>query len=110
MLAATALISSSCARKQVQRCVDSSGDYHLVVDDKRCDQQNQPFGGIPGNGGSSYPYYRWYYGGRGYSPGEVASEGSFEPAAGVPVVRASSPEGMSIVRGGFGHGFGEAGE
>ena len=105
LLAATALISTGCSRNQLQRCVDPNG---IVVDDRRCDEGHAPYGG--GGSGGAYPYYRWYYGGRGYSPGEVAGEGSFEPAANVPVVRASSPEGISIIRGGFGHGFGEAGE
>jgi hypothetical protein len=105
LLTVAAMLSMSCHNKpkgQVTRCVDQNG--RVVLDD-RCDQQHP---GTPGYG--VYPYYRWYYGGRGYSVGEQAAEGSFEPAPTLPVFRATSPEGSAIVRGGFGSGFaGEVG-
>ena len=104
MLAVAALLSlTACEKKkQLQRCVDASGN---VVADSQCeDKQRQDVAGIHG-----YPYYRWYYGGGGYAVGQPATGGSFDPAPGVDVVRASSPEGAAIIRGGFGQGFaGEA--
>jgi hypothetical protein len=116
LLAAAAMFSVACDEKkdaQIQRCVDANG---RVVGDNNC-QANGAY--VPHG---AYPYYLWYYGGRGYYPGETAQEGSFVPAADMETVRASSPavaEALhagevsshgSISRGGFGHGFGGGGE
>lgn len=102
LLAAAAMLSlSGCETKQVQRCIDP--ETKQVVPDDRCDQQ-------PVVVGHTYPYYRWYYGGHGYAPGDVVTEGGFDPAPKVGVVRASSPEGASVIRGGFGSGFFGGGE
>ena len=100
LLAAAAFLSlTGCEKKkQLQRCVDESGS---VVEDGKCeDKQRQGVTGIHG-----YPFYRWYYGGGGYVVGQPATGGSFDPAPHVDVVRASSPEGAAIIRGGFGQGF-----
>jgi hypothetical protein len=99
LLTIAAMVSMGCHNKpkgQVQRCVDDLG---RVVGDDRCDQQ-QPVV-APGY----YPYYRWYYGGGGYWPGQQATGGSFQPAPGLPSYRTASPEGSAIIRGGFGSGF-----
>jgi hypothetical protein len=99
LLTVAAMLSMSCENKpkgQVQRCIDQTG---RVVGDDYCDhQQVSSHYGV-------YPYYRWYWGGRGYGIGEQAGDGSFEPAVGLQSYRASSPEGSAIVRGGFGQGF-----
>jgi hypothetical protein len=100
LLAAAAFLSlTGCEKKkQLQRCVDESRN---VVEDGKCeDKQRQGGAGIHG-----YPFYRWYYGGGGYVVGQPAMGGSFDPAPHVDVVRASSPEGAAIIRGGFGQGF-----
>jgi hypothetical protein len=69
LLMAAAAISVGCndvPQGQVQRCVDQ--DYK-VTDDKNCDKQVY----VPGH---TYPYYRLYYGGRGYQPGDVVADGT----------------------------------
>lgn len=105
LLAVAAFMSlNGCEKpKQVQRCIDANEN---VVTDDKC--EDRPAGQVVGIHG--YPYYRWYYGGHGYVVGDPARDGSFAAAPNVPVVRASSPEGVSVIRGGFGGGFFGAGE
>ncbi|HEY1242977.1 MAG TPA: hypothetical protein VGF16_20585 [Bryobacteraceae bacterium] len=83
-------------QRVAQRCVD---DYGRVVEDWYCEQNPVPL----------HPYH-WYYGGRGFFPGQVASGGSDRPTSGATAVRTSSPgfsrgaaeSGSGAVRGGFG--------
>jgi hypothetical protein len=97
LLSAAALLSlSGCKSKQVARCIDSQTNQ--VVPDNRCDHTQVVYG-------PPYAFYRWYYGGFGFFPGDSASQGSFDPAPDETIVRASSPEGEEVIRGGFGHGF-----
>jgi hypothetical protein len=72
---------------EAKRCVDND---NVVVEDRWCEQTNSS--GVRGGGFHSY-----YYGGRGYYPGDVASGGGRVPQGGVSY-RSSS----SIPRGGFG--------
>ncbi|HVI08427.1 MAG TPA: hypothetical protein VND65_09050 [Candidatus Binatia bacterium] len=98
LLSAAAMLSlSGCKSKQVTRCIDSQTGR--VVTDDKCDHRETVLVGPP------YPFYHWYYGGVGFFPGELAMQGSFNPAQDEVIVRASSPEGQDVIRGGFGHGF-----
>ncbi len=99
LVATVAMMMAACDRTQVQRCVDSN---NTVVDDRNCDAP-------PGNTATHTGFYRWYYGGRGYRPGETAYDGDYAPRAGYSVVRGSSmgsgEHGSGVSRGGFGaHG------
>ncbi|MFY9676170.1 MAG: hypothetical protein WCB53_18870 [Terriglobales bacterium] len=99
LLTIAAMLSTGCDNKpkgQVARCVDEAGK---VVGDDKCD--NRP---APGSYGP-YPFYRWYYGGTGFYPGQPAYGGSFQPSPDLPAYRATSAEGTAIIRGGFGSGF-----
>ncbi|MGA3194322.1 MAG: hypothetical protein ABSD39_04910 [Terriglobales bacterium] len=102
LLTVAAMLSMSCEQKpkgQVARCVDQND---RVVGDDKCDQPQH----TPGTSGwGVYPYYRWYYGGRGYAFGAPVTQGSFDPAPNLPIFRESSPEGSAIMRGGFGSSF-----
>lgn len=95
---AIALMGCDDDRREAQRCVDQNG---LVVDDKYCQQQPVT------PGGGDYVDH-WYYGGRGYYPGETAAGGSYTPTPGYSAMRPSEP-GFSdvVVRGGFGSSGGE---
>lgn len=73
---------------EAKRCVNND---NLVVEDRWCEDT----GGNTGNRGVGYHSY--YYGGRGYYPGEVAAGGGRVPQGGVNYRSASS-----IPRGGFG--------
>ena len=80
-----------------ERCVDDSG---RVVEDRYCEQNPST---------APHPFH-WYYGGRGYYPGDIASGGGAAPGAGVTAVRTSSPgftpssvsSSSGVARGGFG--------
>ena len=72
---------------EAKRCFDND---NVVVEDRWCEQKNSS--GVRGGGFHSY-----YYGGRGYYPGDVASGGGRVPQGGVSYRSASS-----IPRGGFG--------
>jgi hypothetical protein len=98
LLSAAALISlSGCKDKQVGRCIDSQ--TNRVVPDDKCDHPPTVAIGPP------YPFYHWYFGGQGFFPGQIAVGGSFDPAPDTTILRASSPEGQEVIRGGFGSGF-----
>ncbi len=72
---------------EAKRCVDN---HNIVVEDRLCDETSSSRGGS--HGGHSF-----YYGGRGYYPGEVASGGGRVPQGGVRYASTSQ-----IPRGGFG--------
>jgi hypothetical protein len=72
---------------EARRCVD---DNNVVVEDRLCDDQARRTG-APGG------YYRHYYGGRGYYPGDTAYGGGIDPR---PGARYESPS--RVPRGGFG--------
>lgn len=96
LLSAAAALSTACQKKQVSRCIDP--DTKQVVSDDKCDH---PTVVVP----RPYPYYRWYFGGQGYFPGQVAAGGTFDPAPDATIYRASTPEGAAVIRGGFGSWF-----
>jgi hypothetical protein len=73
---------------EAKRCVDNN---NVVVEDSWCEDT----AGNPGHRGTGF--HSFYYGGRGYYPGEVASGGGRVPQGGVSYRSASS-----IPRGGFG--------
>ena len=71
---------------EAKRCVDNN---NLVVEDRLCDETSSRSGSRGG--------HFFYYGGRGYYPGDIASGGGRVPRGGV---RYESPS--RIPRGGFG--------
>lgn len=71
---------------EAKRCINPD---NVVVEDQRCEDQARPGGHFGG--------YHYYYGGRGYYPGDVVSGGGRTPAEGVGY---ESPS--RIARGGFG--------
>ncbi len=71
---------------EAKRCVDNN---NVVVEDRMCDEPS----GRSGGHGSHF----FYYGGRGYYPGNIASGGGRVPQGGV---RYESPS--RVPRGGFG--------
>lgn len=73
---------------EAKRCVNND---NVVVEDRWCADT----GGSTGHPGVGYHAY--YYGGRGYYPGDIASGGGRVPQGGVSYRSASS-----IPRGGFG--------
>lgn len=73
---------------EAKRCVNND---NLVVEDRWCDDTS----GAAGHRGSGF--YSYYYGGRGYYPGDMASGGGRVPQGGVSYRSASS-----VPRGGFG--------
>ena len=76
---------------EAQRCVDQG---NKVVEEQFCNEAN---------GVAFYPH-RWYYGGRGFFPGEYAVAGTYAPTPGMSSIRPSSPgfSSISVARGGFG--------
>lgn len=101
LLAAAAAFSLGCNTPNglVQRCIDPS--TNKVVSDDNCGNNNHYYY----YGGYRYPFYRWYYGGDGYYPGEIVTGGVFDRPSNITVFHVGSPEGGAIIRGGFGHGF-----
>jgi hypothetical protein len=73
---------------EAKRCVDNN---NIVVEDRQCEEPTtSPSGHRTG-------YHSYYYGGRGYYPGEVVSGGGRVPQGGVSYRSTSS-----VPRGGFG--------
>lgn len=72
---------------EAKRCVDNN---NVVVEDRWCEQTSN-------SGAHGAGYHSYYYGGRGYYPGEIVSGGGRVPQGGVSYRSASS-----IPRGGFG--------
>jgi hypothetical protein len=72
---------------EAKRCIDNN---NVVVEDRLCDEKS---GARSGAHGGHY----FYYGGRGYYPGDIATGGGRVPQGGV---RYASPS--HIPRGGFG--------
>ena len=73
---------------EAKRCVNND---NVVVEDRWCEETS---GSTSHRGGGFHSYY---YGGRGYYPGEIASGGGRVPQGGVSYRSASA-----IPRGGFG--------
>ena len=86
-------------RTEVKRCVD---DQQRVVPDEQCEWTDgrSPSSSAWGSHGGRF----WYYGGRGYAPGDIATGGSRTPTPGLTSVRPSAPGhlGGPSARGGFG--------
>lgn len=105
LLSALAAVLTSCGpgepeqKVEVQRCVNQY--TNTVVDDKDCEEAER----ARRSGNFGYYPFMWYYGGRGYTPGSAVSGGSYTPTPGFSGVRASSPTGAQIIRGGFGSGM-----
>lgn len=74
---------------EAKRCVDSN---NVVAEDRMCEQPPQSSTGTHGR-----VYHSYYYGGRGYYPGDVVSGGGHAPQSGVNYRSTSS-----MPRGGFG--------
>lgn len=72
---------------EAKRCVDNNDK---VVEDQFCDQPAQSHS-------STTHYYRHYYGGSGYYPGDVAYGGGYQARQGASYVSSSR-----VPRGGFG--------
>lgn len=70
---------------EARRCADANG---VVVEDRLCDQSTAARGPV---------FYRHYYGGGGYYPGDVVYGGGWTPRGGTQYVDTSR-----VPRGGFG--------
>ena len=97
----TVAFLSSCAAAVMNSCGDDGGDWieakrcvnnsNVVVEDSWCEEPGRGAGRTGGG------YHSYYYGGRGYYPGDVVTGGSHAPQGGVNYRSASQ-----IPRGGFG--------
>jgi hypothetical protein len=98
ILASAAVALLSGCKPDMQRCVDENNH---VVDASQCRALQAGSAQTTTGSTGGVHVYRWYYGGGGsYTPGTVATEGSYVPESGQSY---STTNGTA--RGGFGSSF-----
>ncbi|MBM4264077.1 MAG: hypothetical protein FJ143_10780 [Deltaproteobacteria bacterium] len=75
---------------EAKRCVDN---HDVVVEDRLCEQPAEQ----RGSHSTAHHVYRYYYGGGGYHPGDLAYGGGHIPRQGTNYINSSR-----VPRGGFG--------